>query len=161
MGTKNIEELKLEVANLIGVNQELLEENVLPAINVKMKEFLDTFEAFFRERGFVVRRKNDSVRVSFDILHFRAVFNEKREILITRGKDQIALIPVKFQGESELKYNFESDSASQLVTEIGKQQMLSNDLKNPDVYYTGGESGPRFDDPLTILNSIFNGLDNV
>ncbi|MCM3570401.1 hypothetical protein [Neobacillus mesonae] len=152
----NSEELKVELAYLKGLNQELFEKNVLPAIHAKIEEFMDAFEDFFRERGFVVRRKNDSVRVSFDILHFKAFSNENQTILITKGKEQIALIPVKYKGNDGIKNSREAASISQLEKEIEREKQLSLELKEPEVYYTGGELGPRFDDPFPILNSIFN-----
>ncbi|WP_286228692.1 hypothetical protein [Neobacillus mesonae] len=156
MSMKNLEELKVELAYLIEMNHELYEKNVLPVMNMKIEEFLNAFEDYFRERGFVVRRKDDSVIVSFDILHFKAAFNENHEIFIMKGREQIALIQVKFNGEDELKEDFDGESAAQIEMEIEKQKQITAYLKKPEVFYAGGESGPRFDNPLTLLMSIFN-----
>lgn len=161
MNTKDMEELKTELANVKEMNRNLFEQNVLPVIKTKEAAFLDAFEEYFRERGFVIRRKTDSVTVSFDVLHFKAFCNENQEILITKGREQIALIPVTFKGASEATSYLHGDplfagTMSQWKKEVERQKGLSEDLLHPDVFYTGGESGPWFDNPMTVLYSIFN-----
>jgi hypothetical protein len=160
MSIKDIEELKDELANLKEKNRALFQKNSQTVIKVKIQEFLHAFEDYFRERGFVIRKKEDSVRAAFDTLHFKAFTNESHDIFIMKGKEQIASITVSFKGArksgdlADPQDNFE-ELTVQLEREIEKEKTLSSDLENPVFYSSGGEFGHPYDSPLTVLESIF------
>jgi hypothetical protein len=159
MSTKQIEDLKAELTKLKESNQVLFHQNVRSAIKGKMDEFLTAFGDYFQERGFVVSRKADTVRVSYEIIHFKAFSDENQKLYIMKGKEQIAAISVQYAGESDAYPSFQAydgESISRLKTEIEKEKRLAAEFVNPVVYYTGGDNGPRFDDPFIILNSIFH-----
>ena len=117
---------KEELLSLRIKDHDLYEKTVQTVLIEKRQEFLDVFEDYFRERGFVIRKRNDSVRASFDILHFKAFTDETGKIMIMKGKEEIANIYIHFDGDTD-----------------------------PDFYYTGSNFEIRFDSPLAILESIF------
>ena len=119
--------------NDIELKGQTAEENGRSFKKLKVKEFLDTFEDYFRDRGFVIKKKEDSVRAAYETLHFKAFTDDSDNIFIMKGKEQIASISVNdkslresIKHESSLFYYFEKD------------------LVHP------------FDSPLSVLNSIFN-----
>ncbi|WP_066319198.1 hypothetical protein [Bacillus sp. FJAT-29814] len=147
-----IEELKLELNRLKENNRELLQTNVKPGLQRKVQEFLDDFEDYFRERGFVIRKKENKVRVSFDDLHLKAFSDGGHDIFIMRGKEQIASVTVKFIGEG--KSGGQGQSVD-LLDQLEKEKSLAKDLSNPVFYYTGREFGFKYESPLSVLESIF------
>jgi hypothetical protein len=160
MSNNELQDLKQKLINLKEKNLELIQQNVLPIRDSKKQEFLNAFEGFFRERGFVIRKRNDSVMASYDTLHFKAFSNESGELLIMKGKEQIACISIHYIGELVQQVIFgqrnkPEDSVYQLEKEIEKEEILSINLEKPEFYYTGTNSEIHFDTPLTILDSIF------
>ncbi|MBU8918658.1 hypothetical protein BGM25_21685 [Bacillus sp. FJAT-29953] len=156
MNGKEIEELKVELNHVKEQNQELFQTIVEPGLHSKVQEFLDSFEDYFREKGFVIRKKNDKVRVSFDDLHLKAFSDGGRDIFIMRGKEQIASVTVTLIGEGKPgSIGQMPDSLDQLEKELEKEKSLSYALKNPVFYYTGREFGIKYETPLSVLNSIF------
>lgn len=154
--SNEIEELKLELDRLKEHNRELLQTNVEPGLHRKVQEFLDGFEDYFRERGFVIRKKENKVRVSFDDLHLKAFSDGGRDIFIMRGKEQIASVTVKFIGEGMSGAQGQMvESVGKLEKEIEKEKSLANDLRNPVFYYTGREFGFKYETPLSVLESVF------
>lgn len=152
----NKEELKKELAHLKEMNRSLVETIVEPGINRKVEEFLECFEDYFRERGFVIRKKNGTVRVSFDTLHFKAFANEVRDIFIMKGKEQIAVVKVRLEGEHQSGgQGFGVETPDQLEAEIEKETARSNVFQNPVFYYSGSEFGSKYETPLSVLDSIF------
>ncbi|MDR6999222.1 hypothetical protein [Neobacillus niacini] len=117
---------KEELLKLKENNQELYQKNVQSALVEKRQEFLDEFEDYFRERGFVIRKSSDSVRASFDTLHFKAFSDETGKLMIMKGKEEIANIYIHFDGDTD-----------------------------PNFYYTGSNFEIKFDSPLAILESVF------
>ncbi|MCH6269011.1 MULTISPECIES: hypothetical protein [Neobacillus] len=156
MNGKEIEELKVELNRVKEQNQELFQTIVEPGLHSKVQEFLDSFEDYFRERGFVIRKKNDKVRVSFDDLHLKAFSDGGRDIFIMRGKEQIASVTVKFIGEGKKGIQSQmDDSLDQLEKEMEKEKSFTDNLKNPVFYYTGRDFGYKYETPLSVLDSIF------
>lgn len=156
MNGKETEELKVELKRVKEQNQELFQTIVEPGLHSKVQEFLDSFEDYFRERGFVIRKKNDKVRVSFEDLHLKAFSEGGRDIFIMRGKEQIASVTVKLVGEGKPGGIGQMvDSLDQLEKELQKEKSLTHDLKNPEFYYTGREFGIKYETPLSVLDSIF------
>lgn len=152
----NMEELKVELDSLKKNNQELFQTNVQPEFQRKVQEFLDGFEDYFRERGFVIRKKESTVRVSFDTLHLKAFSEGSHDIFIMRGKEQIASVTVKFIGEGKPEVTGKNDdSLHQLEKEIESEKSIANNLRNPEFYYTGRDFGFKYDSPLAVLESIF------
>ncbi|MDP4085469.1 MAG: hypothetical protein Q8934_12765 [Bacillota bacterium] len=154
MSYDEVQALKNELTSVKEKNNHLFQQNVLPKKEEKKQEFLDVFEEFFREKGFVVQKKTDSVRASFDTLNFKAFFNENGELIIMNGRDPIASILIRFNGEKHSITNF-NESVIQLKKELENENILSIKLENPMFYYTGANSDIRFDSPLSVLNSIF------
>lgn len=152
-----MDELKNELAQLKEMNRELYQTNVELGISRKVQEFLDGFEEYFSERGFVIRKKNETVRVSFDTLHFKAFSNEGSDIFIMKGKEQIASVTVGFAGERQSSGDrgFVGESVEGLKMEIENEKARSDSLRNPVFYYTGSEFGYKYETPLLVLNSIF------
>ncbi|CAH2714763.1 hypothetical protein BACCIP111895_01939 [Neobacillus rhizosphaerae] len=159
MEIKDSEALKHELAAVRERNQELYAKNVQPGIKVKMQEFLDAFEEYFRERGFVIRKKADSVTVAYDTLHFKAFSNETHDIFIMKGREQLASITVYYNGARKLVESRQNVDGSfvQFESEIEKEKALSTLFDNPVFYYTGHEIGHPYDTPLAVIDSIFCG----
>ncbi|MCM3767028.1 hypothetical protein [Neobacillus niacini] len=151
--SNEIEELKLELNRLKDDNRELFQTLVEPGLHRKVQEFLDSFEDYFRERGFVIRKKENKVRVSFDDLHLKAFSDGGHDIFIMRGKEQIASVTVKFIGEGES--GGRQGQSVDLLDQLEKEKSLANDLSNPVFYYTGREFGFKYETPLSVLESIF------
>ncbi|KHD86319.1 hypothetical protein G4D61_08405 [Bacillus ginsengihumi] len=160
MSEKDVEVLKREFVSLQEKNTKLFEQDVLPAIAQKKQAFLDAFEDYFRERGFIVKKRNGAVRVSYDYtLQFKAFSNESDELFIMKGKEQIACISLHFKGEENSQINSQrnnpTDSIHLLEKEIEREKMLSMDLVEPEIYYAPTNSQIFFDNPYAILESIF------
>jgi hypothetical protein len=155
MSSVEIEKLKMELNHLKDLNRELFQTNVEPELHKRVQEFLNGFEDYFRERGFVIRKKDDKVRVSFDTLHLKAFSDGGRDIFIMKGKEQIASVTVKFIGEANTSVKGKMDDLEQLEKEIGREKSLANDLSNPVFYYTGRDFGFKYETPLDVLDSIF------
>lgn len=148
--------LKNELNKLRAKNEQLFQDNVLPLINAKRHEFLDSFEDFFRDRGFVIKKSADSVRASYDTLHFKAFLNENGEMIIMKGREQIAGINVSFDSSFHLNQEkMTGKSVSLLEKEFEKEQILSSTLENPICYYSGRNSDIRFENPDSVLENIF------
>jgi hypothetical protein len=162
MSIKEIEELRTELANLKEKNRELFQKTAKAVINERIQEFLNAFEDYFRERGFVIRKKDDSIRASYETLHFKAFTNDRHDIFIMKGKEQIASITVNFKSSiksgdfTEPPNNLE-ESIVQIEREIEKEKISSNHFENPVFYCSGSDFGLPYDNPLSILESIFNG----
>jgi hypothetical protein len=161
MSIKDIEQLTGELANLKELNRELFQKHVQPGIKERLQEFLNAFEDYFIERGFVIRKKEDSVSAAYDTLHFKAISNESNDIFIMKGREQIASITVNHKGERKsadftVPLGTLGEIIVQLETEIDKEKALSYELKNPLFYYTGKDFGHQYDSPLSVLESIFH-----
>jgi hypothetical protein len=161
MSIKEIEELKTELANLKEKNREFFHKSAQVIIKRRIQEFLYAFEDYFRERGFVIRKKDDSVRVAYETLHFKAYTNDRHDIIIMKGKEQIASVTVNFKNSrrpgvfTDPRDNIE-ESIVQIEREIEKEETLSNHFENPMFYCSGSDFGHPYDSPSTVLESIFN-----
>jgi hypothetical protein len=151
-----IEDLKIKLTNLKERNNQLYQENVQPGIKIKVQAFLHAFEEYFRERGFVVKKDQHTVKVAYDSLEFTAFTNDSHDIFIMKEREQIASISVKHKNariDSQVKF---ADPLEKLSKEIDIEKALSHDLENPTLYYTGSEYGHQYDTPLSVLESIFH-----
>jgi hypothetical protein len=151
-----LKELKLELNRLKEENRKVYQDIVVTGYQKKVQEFLDSFEDYFRERGFVIRKKENRVRVAFDDLHLKAFSDGGRDIFIMRGKEQIASVTVKFIGEGKVGNQGSSvETLDGLKKELEEEKTVAEDLRNPVYYYTGREFGYKYDTPSTVLKSIF------
>ncbi|MGE8203497.1 hypothetical protein ACQKP0_02955 [Heyndrickxia sp. NPDC080065] len=151
-----IETLKLELSRLKETNVKLYQNNIEPTIKKKVQEFLQTFEDYFRERGFVVKKKDHSVKAAYSSLEFEAFSNDGDDIFIMKEREQIASISVKHKRPNQLAaYTFEN-ALEQLKWEIDKEKSLTTYLENPVFYYTGSDFGRQYESPETVLDSIFH-----
>jgi hypothetical protein len=161
VSNKDIEQLTGELANLKERNGELFQKHIQPGKKEKIQEFLNAFENYFSERGFVIRKKENSVRAAYDTLHFRAISNDSEDIFIMKGREQIASITINHKGARKTTAFTDPLGALgeiivQLETEIALEKSLTNDFENPVFYYTGRDFGHLYDSPLSVLESIFN-----
>ncbi|MBS4174869.1 hypothetical protein [Bacillus sp. FJAT-49736] len=150
-----LEDLQVELSNLKEINHKHFENNILPGLKLKVKEFLYAFEDYFRERGFVVKKDQNTIRVAYDSLEFSAIANEQNDIFIMKEREQIASISVKYKKAKMNLHLVPSDPADQLAMEIEKQRVMMRDLENPQFYYTGSEFGYQYETPMSVLESIF------
>lgn len=159
MSIKEIEELRTELANLKEKNRELFQKTAKAVIKERIQEFLNAFEDYFRERGFVIRKKDDSVRASYETLHFNAFTNDRHDIFIMKGKEQIASINVNFKGKKKTRnFTYSGDNREDLIAqlEIEKEKSLLNYLEYPIFFCSGNDFGHPYDSTLSVLESIFN-----
>lgn len=155
VSTQEIENLKRELSHLKEMNTQTYHEKVEPAIKAKVEEFLAAFEDFFRERGFVVKKEYQSVRVAFDSLEFKAFTNGGHDLFIMKEREQIASVSVKYKKPTKTAHYIFDDQIDQLKWEVNKEKTLTSYLENPAFYYTGSEFGHQYEHPLTVLESIF------
>lgn len=151
-----IQGLKMELIRVKEENRTLFQDIVVPGYQKKVQEFLDSFEEYFRERGFVIRKKENRVRVSFDDLHFKAFSDGGRDIFIMRGKEQLASVTVKFTGEGQTGVIGKSvETVDGLKQELEVEKTVADGLRYPVYYYTGREFGNKYETPSSVLESIF------
>lgn len=156
MNSNKIDELNMELQAIKKKNSHAYQHNVLPGIQKKTKEFLAAFEDYFRERGFVVKKEQHSVKVAFDSLEFTAFTKDEHDIFILKEREPIASISVKHKTPTKsAAYTFDHPQ-DQLNWEIKKEKTLANYLEHPEFYYTGSEFGKQYEHPLTVLDSIFH-----
>lgn len=151
-----LEELQTELANLKEHNQKVMEEKINPELKRKVQDFLDAFEDYFRERGFVVKKNEGTTRVAYSSLEFSAFANNENDIFIMKEREQIASISVKYKKEGMGIHLVPADPIERLSKEIEKQHTLAKELENPQFYYTGSEFGYAYETPLSVLDSIFH-----
>ncbi|PKR85426.1 hypothetical protein [Heyndrickxia camelliae] len=151
-----LEELQTELANLKETNQKIMEEKINPELKRKVQEFLDAFEDYFRERGFVVKKNQGTIRVAYSSLEFSAFANDENDIFIMKEREQIASISVKYKKSKMGIHLVSADPIERLSKEIEKQQTIAQDLENPHFYYTGSEFGYLYETPFSVLDSIFH-----
>lgn len=151
-----LEELQAELDNLKENNHKLFEEIIIPELKRKVQEFLDAFEDYFRERGFVVKKNQGTIQVAYSSLEFSAFANDENDIFIMKEREQIASISVKYKKTRMGIHLVPADPVERLSKEIEKEKTISKELENPQIYYTGSEFGYLYETPLSVLDSIFH-----
>lgn len=151
-----LEDLQVELANLKKNNHKLFEEIIIPELKRKVQEFLDAFENYFRERGFVVKKDQGTIRVAYNSLEFSAFTNNDHDIFIMKEREQIASISVKYKKTRMGIHLVPADPVERLAKEIEKEKNIAEEMRNPHFYYTGSEFGHVYETPQSVLESIFH-----
>ncbi|MED1203425.1 hypothetical protein [Heyndrickxia acidicola] len=163
--TKEIEELESLLYALQSQNQDLYLENVRPFLREKLVDFLSDFELYFRERGFVVKTKNEKVNADYMELNFSASLEEDGEnhyhVVIRKDREEIEEIKVRYNTlSSTFTYavppdEFEAEKA-RLTKEIEREQKKTRYLQQPKFYFLRTIANEGFSTGESLLEELFD-----
>jgi molybdate-binding protein len=163
--TKEIEELESLLYALQSQNQDLYLQNVRPFLREKLVDFLSDFELYFRERGFVVKKRNEKVNADYMGLNFSASLEEDGEnqyhVVIRKDREEIEEVKVRYNTlSSTFAYSvppdeFEAEKV-RLTKEIEREQKKTRYFQQPKFYLLRTVANEGFSTGESLLEELFD-----
>ena len=158
---KEVEDLKVELANVKEANSNLYKDKIVPILQDKTLELLLEINEFFKEKGFITTNQTNKVKATYKTITFTAeIIESDTSIIIKQGQEDLANIYVAIKMNSgEYSFTAPGDKLEAEKLKLKKQIEQENNstkyYENPVYQYGCSGINKRYSEVNSLLNDVF------